>query len=67
MMEFNKLQVSEEIISNKTKVMASGSERELFKSKIYPCVVCGRGVMADSVLCTKCRNLIYDRCVRVKS
>ena len=28
--------------TRKTKVMVSGSEGELFKSKIYPCGVCGR-------------------------
>ena len=39
----------------KTKLMVSGSE-ELFKSKIDPCKVCGRRVMANSVLCTKCGN-----------
>ena len=32
--------------------MVSGSEGELFKSKIDPCGVCGRRVMANSVLCT---------------
>ena len=38
----------------KTEVKVSGSEGELFKSKIDPCGVCGRRVMANSVLCTKC-------------
>ena len=36
--------------TRKTKLMVSGSEGELFKSKIDPCVVCGRRVMANSVL-----------------
>ena len=40
--------------TRKTKVMVSGSEGERFKSKIDPCGVCGRRVMANSVLCTKC-------------
>ena len=39
-----------------TKLMVSGSEGELFKSKIDPYGVCGRRVMANSVLCTKCGN-----------
>ena len=39
--------------TRKTKVMGSQSEGELFKSKIDPC---GRRVMANSVLCTKCGN-----------
>ena len=40
--------------TRKTKLMVSGSEGKLFKSKIDPCGVCGRRVMANSVLCTKC-------------
>ena len=40
--------------TRKTKIMVSESEGELFKSKIDPCGVCGRRVMANSVLCTKC-------------
>ena len=40
--------------TRKTKLMVSGSEGELYKSKIDPCRVCGRRVMANSVLCTKC-------------
>ena len=39
--------------TRKTKLMVSVSEGELFKSKIDPCGVCGRRVMANSVLCTK--------------
>ena len=38
----------------KTKVMVSGSEGELFKSKVDPSGVCGRRIMANSVRCTKC-------------
>ena len=33
--------------TRKTKVMVSGSEGELFKSKIDPCGVCGRRVTAN--------------------
>ena len=40
----------------KTKVMVRGSKGELFKCKIDPCGVCGRRVMVNSVLCTKCGN-----------
>ena len=39
----------------KTNMMVSGLQ-ELFKSKIDPCGVCERRVMANSVLCTKCGN-----------
>ena len=43
----------------KTKVMVNGSERELHIQKQggqLPCGVCGRTVMDNSVLCTKCGN-----------
>ena len=36
--------------TRKTKLMVSRSEGELFKSKIDPCGICGRKVMANSVL-----------------
>ena len=52
--------------TRKTKVMVSGSEGELFKSKIDPCVVCGRRAMANSMLCTKCGNWFHDRCAKIK-
>ena len=42
--------------TRKTKVMVSGSEGELFKTKIDPRRVCGKKVMANSVLCTKSEN-----------
>ena len=42
--------------TKKTKLMVSGSEGELYKSKIDPCGVCGKRVMANPVLCTKCGN-----------
>ena len=35
--------------TGKTKVMVSGSEEQLFKSKLDPSGVCGRTVMANSV------------------
>ena len=50
----------------KTKLMVSGSEGELFKSKIDPCGVCGRRIMANSVLCTKCENRFCSRCTKIK-
>ena len=35
-------------------------------SKVDPCSICGKRVMANSVLCVKCRKLIHGRCVKVK-
>ena len=40
----------------KTKVMVSGSEGELYKSKVDPCGICGRKVMVNLVLRTKCEK-----------
>ena len=48
-----------------TKVMVSGSE-EVFKSKIDLCGVCGRRVMANSVLFTKSGNEVHGRCAKMK-
>ena len=50
----------------KTKVMVNGLEGELFKSKIELYGVCGRRVTANSVLCTKCGNLVHGGCAKVK-
>ena len=52
--------------TRKTKVMVSTSEGELFKSKIDPCGVCGRRVMAKSVLSTKCGNWVRGRCSKIE-
>ena len=54
------------INTRKTKVMVSGSEEELFKSKIDPCGVRGRRVMVNSVLCIKCGNWVHGRCAKIK-
>ena len=40
----------------KTKVMVSGSKGEVFKSTVDPCAKCGKRVMANSMMCTKCGN-----------
>ena len=54
------------INTRKTKMMVSGSEEELFKSKIDLCGVCGKRVMANSVLCTKCGNWVYGKCAKIE-
>ena len=51
--------------TRKIKVMVSRSGGELFKGKVDPCGVCGRRVMANSLLCTKCGNWFYGRCVKI--
>ena len=50
----------------KTKVVVSGAEGEVSVSKIDPCGICGKRVMANSVLCVKCGKWIHGRCVKVK-
>ena len=50
----------------KTKVLVSGAEDEVSVSKVDPCGICGKQVMANSVLCVKCGNWIHGRCVKVK-
>ena len=52
--------------SRKTKEIVSGLEGKLFKSKIDPCGVCGKRVMANSMLCTKCRYWVHGRCAKIK-
>ena len=50
----------------KTKAMVGESEGELFKSKIDPCRDCGRRVMANSMLDTKCGNWARGRCAKIE-
>ena len=38
----------------KTKVMVSNSKGEVLKSKVDPCAKCGKRVMANLLMCTKC-------------
>ena len=40
----------------KTKVVVSGVEGEVTVSKEDPCGICEKQVMANSVLCVKCRK-----------
>ena len=46
--------------------MVGRSAEELFRSKIYACEVCGRRVIANLVLCTKCGNWVHGRCAAIK-
>ena len=49
----------------KTNVMVSGLQGKLFKSKIDPCKVCGKRMIANSVLCPKCGNCVHGKCVKI--
>ena len=50
----------------KTKVVVSGAEVEVSVSKVDPSGICGKRVMANSVLSVKCRKWIHERCAKVK-
>ena len=50
----------------KTKVVVSGAEVEVTLSKVDPGGICGKRVVANSVLCVKCRKWMRGRCVKVK-
>lgn len=50
----------------KTKVVVSGAEGEVSVSKVDPCGICGKKVMANSVLCGKCGKWIHGRCAKVR-
>ena len=50
----------------KTKVMVSGSKREVLKSKVDLWAKCGKRVMANSVMCTKCGKWVHGRCAKMK-
>ena len=50
----------------KTKVMVSGSKGEVLKSKVDPSAKCGKRVMANSVMYTKCGKWVHGRCAKMK-
>ena len=50
----------------KTKVVVIGAEGEVSVSKVDPCGICGKRVIANSVLCVKCRKRIHGRCAKLK-
>ena len=50
----------------KTKVVVSRAEGEVFVSKVDPCGICGKRVMANSVLWVKCEKWLHGRCAKVK-
>ena len=50
----------------KTKMMVCGSEGEVIWSRIHPCGLCGKMVIVNSVLCTKCDQWIHGRGFKLK-
>ena len=43
----------------KTKMMVSGAEGEIVRSKVDPCGICGKRVTSNAVLCTVCKKWIH--------
>ena len=50
----------------KTKVMVCVSEDEVIQSRIDPYRICGKRVIVNSGLCTKCDQWIHVRCSKLK-
>ena len=50
----------------KTKLMVMGLKGEVLKSKVDPCANCGKRLMANSAMCTKCDKWVCDRSVKMK-
>ena len=53
--------------AGKSKVMIDSSGGQMIvNSGKWPCGVCGKGVQANSVQCTVCKNWIYKQCSGVR-
>ena len=48
---------------NRTKLMVSGTEGKTARSKINSF---GKEVIADCIMCTKCRSWVYKKCTKRK-
>ena len=49
-----------------TKLMVSGTKEETSRSKIDPYDTCGKRVMANFILCTKCSCRVHRSCTKRK-
>ena len=50
----------------KAKIMVSGAEGEIVRSKVDPCGISGKRVMSNAVLCSMCKKWIHVRCAQTK-
>ena len=46
--------------------MVSCLKDEVLKSKVDPCAKCGKRVMENSVMCTKCGKWVHGRSAKIK-
>ena len=51
---------------NKTKAIISASKIEILERKVDLNTECGKGVMKNSVTCTKCGKWVHGRCAKMK-
>jgi hypothetical protein len=49
-----------------TEVMWMGSEKDHMEIGKFSCVVCGRGIGSNSILCGKCNKWTHKCCSRIK-
>ena len=48
---------------NKTKVMISGERQKIMQKAVrWPCGVCGRGIVNNSIQCTSCQKWVHRKC-----
>ena len=45
------------------KIMMCGTEEETSRRDIDPCGMCCKGMMNNSIVCTKCRSWVHRRCM----
>ena len=50
----------------KIKIMVSRLKDEVLKSKVDPCAMYSKRVMANSVMCTKCGKWVHGRSTKIK-
>ena len=51
---------------NKTKLIVYGTEEKTSRSKTDPCAMCGKRVIANFIMRTKCRCWIHKKCTKRK-
>ena len=50
----------------KTKMMVSGAEGKIVRSKVDSCGICGKRVTSNAMLCTVCKKWVHARCAQTK-
>ena len=58
---------AQQVNIRKTKMMGSGAEGEIARSKVGPSGICGKRATSNAVLCTVCRKWIHARYAQTKN